>query len=540
WLNITDMFKFFHQTGDLQGKHNLPGEPMMDPVTGLFFAIGVAYALLRLRDQRRVLLLLWLVIGLAGSFMSSRHESPQAYRSLTALPAGILLAADALTLSTLALQGAINSRLTAARASRGRAPHRRISVARWLPACLMIVSLAAAGAWEAYVYFGIQARSIAVIRGFNAMENGVAHETITALESGKSVYVSPGFAQFSPLRFLVYGVYKARDGRNTLDDPPYRTILPATGLPLPAESGDTLMLLESQYWPLREYIQALYPRARIELMQLSDGNPLYVRVAVPAEVVVALQGLRLTTTFADGRTVTSRALSLEAPAEASATHAEWDGAIRLEHSGRYEFESSPGWQVMLDGRAFAGEGFLGQGLYRIDVARSPEAGAASDLRWRVDGGDWQSVPPSLLFDVPAERHGLLATYWTNPSWEGEPLFRQVTPFVLLSWSEGMLPAGPFSARFTGTLHISQSGTYEFQVEADDGARLLIDGSVLGEGLIPNQPNRFNSSASLDAGDHPIQLDYVQFGGGSALRLMWRHGDSPFEPVPPSALIPSLP
>ena len=94
--NIGDILKFFHQTGDLQGKHNLPGEPMADPFTGLFFAIGVAYAILAWRDQRRVLLLLWLVLGLAGSYLSSHHELPQSYRALTALPAVVLLAADVL------------------------------------------------------------------------------------------------------------------------------------------------------------------------------------------------------------------------------------------------------------------------------------------------------------------------------------------------------------------------------------------------------------------------------------------------------------
>src|SRR5215212_5213293 len=67
--NISDILKFFHQTGDLQGKHNLPGEPMTDPITGLLFAVGVAYAILNWRDQRHILLLIWLVLGLAGSFL---------------------------------------------------------------------------------------------------------------------------------------------------------------------------------------------------------------------------------------------------------------------------------------------------------------------------------------------------------------------------------------------------------------------------------------------------------------------------------------
>src|SRR5690606_29575398 len=33
--NIVDILRFFHQIGDKQGKHNLPYEPMADPVTGL-------------------------------------------------------------------------------------------------------------------------------------------------------------------------------------------------------------------------------------------------------------------------------------------------------------------------------------------------------------------------------------------------------------------------------------------------------------------------------------------------------------------------
>jgi hypothetical protein len=196
--------------------------------------------------------------------------------------------------------------------------------------------------------------------------------------------------------------------------------------------------------------------------------------------------------------------------------------------------------VLLDDRLFTGEGFLGQGLYRIRVLWSPQPGDVHDLRWRVDGGDWQAVPSGLLFDVLGKPSGLLTAYWSNTSWDGEPLFRQVTPFLLLSWTEGTLPGTAFSARFTGTLKIQQAGSYDFQVEADDGARLYLDGKVLGEGLIPNRPNRFDASVNLEPGDHPIQLDYVQFGGGSALRLMWRHGDGTFEPVPPSALVPSTP
>ena len=300
------------------------------------------------------------------------------------------------------------------------------------------------------------------------------------------------------------------------------------------------MLLESQYWPLREQIHALYPNSSIELAELSDGSPLYVRVSVAAGDVAALQGLTQSISYGDGRTTVGRSSSIEPPSDPAVTQAVWDGGLRLDRSGLYEFESGSGWQVALDDRPVSGEGFLGQGLYRLHVLWASQPGSHPPLRWRIDKGDWEALPSSLLFNVPGNRNGLMATYWSNPSWDGAPLFRQVTPFVWLAWPDGTLPTSAFSARLAGNLRITEAGSYEFQVEADDGARLFLDDQLVGEGLVPNQPNRFNVSMDLDVGDHPLRLDYVQFGGGNALRLMWRHADLPFEPVPPSALIPSEP
>jgi len=96
WNNIRDHARFFHQIGDHQGKHNLPDEPETDPLTGLLFVVGLGYGLLRLRDRRRGLLWLWLLFGMAGGVLSSNHESPQSYRTLTAVPAVALLAGDVL------------------------------------------------------------------------------------------------------------------------------------------------------------------------------------------------------------------------------------------------------------------------------------------------------------------------------------------------------------------------------------------------------------------------------------------------------------
>jgi hypothetical protein len=532
--NIGDILKFFHQTGDLQGKHNLPGEPMTDPITGLLFAVGVAYAILAWRDQRRILLLLWLVLGLSGSFLSSHFESPQSYRALTALPAVVLLAADVLEQVSRALYRLLKEQ-----------PFTQIHPTLPVRASggLVLMALAGAALWESGVYFGPQAASSAVKSGFNPIENGVAHDTIAALQAGETVYLSPTFSGFSPLRFLLYGVFKSEKGINTLDNPPFNTILPEVNLPIPDDGHNVLILLDNNYWPLRGHITSFYPQAQMDLVQLRPGEPLYMRIKLTQEQVGALQGLNELLTYTDGRqeerVVSQVVLSAN---DMSLKEVTWEGAIRLEHGGDYVLHGENGLQLFLDGQPIDGMHYLGRGIYRLRVVSDGPFGDNARLLWQVPDGATVPVPPQALFRVTGPEQGLLGTYWNNMNWEGDPLFHQVTPFLLLAWpdEQPIVPNGQFSARFTGSLRVVDPDTYQFRIEADDGARLTLDGAVLGEGLTAGQPNDFNATIDLSAGDHPIQIDYFQQGGGSALRFFWSHAGGPLTPVPPEALIPAQP
>jgi hypothetical protein len=530
--NIKDILKFFHQTGDHQGKHNLPDEPMTDPITGLLFAIGVAYSILHCRDQRYFLLILWLVIGLAGSFLSSHSESPQSYRALTALPAVMLMAADVLDRVLRTIYKALQGQFFAQ--SNPKLP-------AYIAGAIGLLALLGSTAWEANVYFGRQASSPAVAAGFNPTENRVAHEVIAALQSDQEVYLSPGFAEFSPLRYLVYGVIKARTGENTLDNRAYHTLLPATDLPVEDTGKGVLILLDSSYWPLRDYLQFFYPQAKMGLVTMPDGSPLYFKVEIPHEQIAALQGLNEAVTHPDGST--DEHLVPDAKVEdPKASQITWEGALEIEHGGTYQVKGEGGLAVFLDNLPVSGPQYLGRGLY--DIKAVWKAGDSPDARltWKTPDQDWSSIPAKALFRIPGQRQGLLGVYWNNTNWENAPVFHQVTPFLLLAWNDEqpIVPNGPFSARYTGMLKITEPGTYSFKVEADDGARLMIGDQVIGEGMIAGQPNTFEASVDLSAGEHPIRVEYFQQGGGTALRLFWRLGDQPYTPVPPSAFIPAQP
>jgi hypothetical protein len=532
--NIGDILKFFHQTGDHQGKHNLPDEPMTDPITGLFFAVGLAYAILRWRDQRYFLLITWLVIGLAGSFLSSHHESPQSYRALSGLPAVVLMAADILDRATRAIYRGLQERISSE--SRPRLP-------AYAASAIAILALLGATAWESNIYFGRQASSIAVQSGFNPTENQVAGEVISALQANKEVYLSPRFSEYSPLRFLVYGIIKEKTGENTLDQRPYRTLLPEVDFPVPDTGKDVLILLDSTYWDLRDYVSSFYPGAKLDLHKLSDGSPIYFRVEIPHEQVAALQGLTESITYTDGRTEERGASQIQADVQAAqAAEIDWVGSIRIPHGGQYQIRGAGGLEVFLDTLPLKDEQYLGRGVYNLQVVWKAGDSPDAKLLWQPPGEDQASVPSDVLYRVQGHQQGLLATYWNNLNWEGTPVFHQITPFLLLAWTDEqpIVPNGEFSARYTGFLHITQPGTYTFKVEADDGARLILDDLVVGEGVIPGQPNNFEVTVELTPGNHTIRVEYFQQGGGSALRVFWRLGDEPFSPIPPSALIPAHP
>ena len=281
----------------------------------------------------------------------------------------------------------------------------------------------------------------------------------------------------------------------------------------------------------------------MDLVKLSDGSPIYMRVRVSQKQVAELQGLIKEITYPNGQTEQLIVKQVElSPDEAQATEVIWSGFIRLEHGGEYEMLNKDGLQVYIADQPWNGKRYLGRGLYKLLIVWRGGDIANAQLNWRIPDRDAELVPAQALFHISTSEQGLLGTYWRNSNWEGEPLFQQVTPFLLLAWpdEQPIVPNGEFSARYVGVLHITRAGSYLLRVEADDGARLILDGSVLGEGLIPGQPSNFEATVELEAGDHPIQIDYFQQGGGSALRLFWRYGDEELTPVPPGALSPIQP
>lgn len=124
-------------------------------------------------------------------------------------------------------------------------------------------------------------------------------------------------------------------------------------------------------------------------------------------------------------------------------------------------------------------------------------------------------------------HGVRAVYFPGGFERGTD---EIEPAIDRTWdaTEPM-----FTARWTGTLVPPAPGSYELTLDASDGARLWIDGSLVADGWFsPAAPATVELSA-------PVSIEvtlYARAGGHVTLR--WRRPDGVDEVVPAEALRPA--
>jgi hypothetical protein len=99
-----------------------------------------------------------------------------------------------------------------------------------------------------------------------------------------------------------------------------------------------------------------------------------------------------------------------------------------------------------------------------------------------------------------------------------------------------LPRDNFSIRWTGTLHLPETGRYELTLIANAGAKVYLgDKLVLDGSEISRKPKGFTIPADFNGALTPVRIDYWDTSGLAKIRLLWKTPGSPKEePIPPSA------
>jgi hypothetical protein len=174
WSNVTKHFLMFNAVGDDNGRHNLPGAPMLDPITGALFLVGLLYCLPRLRRPAAFLLVAWVPIMLLGGILS--REAPHGLRTLDEVTGVALLAA----LPATSLW------------SRGQAwlEPRCPPWAAGAVAAAAVLLLSWIGSFNIDRYFNLMARNPRVVSAFSAGETLIARE-LASLPGTTRAFVDP-------------------------------------------------------------------------------------------------------------------------------------------------------------------------------------------------------------------------------------------------------------------------------------------------------------------------------------------------------------
>jgi beta-glucosidase len=137
----------------------------------------------------------------------------------------------------------------------------------------------------------------------------------------------------------------------------------------------------------------------------------------------------------------------------------------------------------------------------------------------------EPVPASAL-RTPDGGHGLKAEFFTNKNLEGAPVLTRVDESVNFDWGMSgpapSLPADNFSARWTGRIVPTVSGTYRLGAIADDGARIFLDGKLIAEDWTDHAPTTITGEVTLKAGQsYDLKLEYYEGRIGAVAKLVWQ-------------------
>ena len=527
WANAQKHLLMFNVRGDPNGRHNLPGEPMLDWVSGGLLVVGLLICLIRIRSPQYAFVPAWILVGLLGGILSLDFEAPQSLRAIAALPAVLLAAALPAT-----------QLIEEWRRGAGRyLPQAGF----WIVAALLLLPASVA---NLQTYFVRQARDFASWNAHSTPETITAH-LLREADPAVAKYVISLYDGHPTVRFLAPGVSYSRIETNTT-------------LPLLREMPNgMMMILDIERRELYEETRRLYPGAVYEEVRPPGNGPAVVYVnKLSGQDLQSVQGLMGSYQSGEGDSAFAQvrkdlAIDFEWPAASPVQgtfHAEWQGVLAVNTYGPYQFFiEAPGevslWvgeQLVIQGDAGNGLG-LGGGLLlargnhtiRLDI----EGGDGRvRLAWQPPDGPPATVPSWALYVPPVQSNGLLGRYFASGDWSGEAAFAQIDPRLSIYFHVPILPR-PYTVEWSGKLAIPESGHYDFALQSIDEAALHIDGVEVVASRVRNE--MAVGGLTLEAGLHDVVVRYADRTDHTYIDLSWRPPglDISYRTIPSELLFP---
>jgi hypothetical protein len=513
----------FNYKGDPNPRHNLPDAPMLDFLSGVLLVLGTGIALIGWRNVALASLPVWMLLMVLPGVMTLPWEAPQSLRSIGALPA--VIAAITVAVGTLWWVGR-------------SAPWPLVRQGTPVVVALMLGVIAYA---NINTYFGEQARNPEVYAAFSTDETLMARDMVGAQRRGYDLLVSRHFV-FSLNTTLL------------ANQPRTRVLRAPAGVPLDVSevSQGVSIYLEPREASVYRLLQASYPDGSFhEVRPPGGGDVLFHSAAISREQLEASHGLDAAYTTANG----GSRLETQRTAEASWLSGPdrddvpfmlaWTGSLHFTESGTYRLvlEDDVGAEVTLDGRRIL---WGGQRSIRIDPAVGlhtlevtglvGDTGGLLRLLWRPPGGELEAIPAGHLYHGPVRPVGLAGRFTPTGAGEEVATATHVTPAMDTFYYDPVIPE-PYVAVWEGTLDVPARDRYRFEVGGAGAVTLAVDGVVQAQS--PGRPPADSvGGVFLDAGDHPIRVEYRSDSPPSQFEVLWGLRGQPLAPIPIERLSPA--
>ena len=488
----------FNAMGDPNPRHNIPNEPMLDPITGTLFLVGIL-AIIFHRRWIMFILPAWVLIMIFPGVLTVPWESPQSLRSIGTLPAVIVIAA---------LPIAMLWRLS--RLSFGKMGRALVTVS-------MVIILAGIGALNIYGYFGIQRNNPEVFAEFSTAETIMAKRFKIQQQRGYSLFAS---------RQYLYSLSASVVSGNIH----YESLRSPRNLPLSVDDihKGGAIYLEPREKGVFDLLKTYYPGAIFsEITAPSGGDTVLYEVLISKQIIQNSQGVKVSFRDANNElherkeTFLSMPWSIDMEEVILPADFELSSSLHIKEEGRYLFEVRGIGTLEIDGltiddnltNSTAIE--LATGLHSVKVTGVVKSlSEYTQVLWSPVDQEMKPIAGSALYTWPVRPVGMAGVL------EGENNLKvaEIISTVDTFYYENEL-GGPYSATWGGYLSVPIQGAYKFHIGGNVGTRLIINGVQIGHSSLSEEDD-LGEIVQLDRGDSRVVVKYESSGPPPDFSIEW--------------------
>ncbi|MDC6361798.1 MULTISPECIES: glycoside hydrolase family 3 C-terminal domain-containing protein [Flavobacteriaceae] len=145
--------------------------------------------------------------------------------------------------------------------------------------------------------------------------------------------------------------------------------------------------------------------------------------------------------------------------------------------------------------------------------------------------NYVTIPREQLYHYQdgEQKAGLQAEYFNNITLEGEPALTRIDPVIDFRWTlfspdQEKINYDFYSARWTGKLKASETGTFKIGIKGNDGYRVYINGELVVDNWTKQTVRTITQDYRFEKGkEYDLKVEFFETVGNVWFKLLWDVG-----------------